>query len=57
MNDRILDLIQSSDFRPPRTVTEQILCDLPQTIATLHHIARVGGLYGILSVLPAREPR
>ena len=57
MNDRVLDFIQSGDFRPPPTVTEQILGNLPQTIATLHHIARVGGLYGILSVLPTREPR
>ena len=57
MNDRVLDFIQSGDFRPPPTVTEQVLGNLPQAIATLHHIARVGGLYGILSVLPTREPR
>ena len=57
MNDRVLDFIQSGDFRPSPTVTEQVLGNLPQAIATLHHIARVGRLYGILSVLPTREPR
>ena len=52
MNDRVLDLIQSGDFRPPLAITEQVLGNLPQAITTLHHIARVGGLYGIPSVLP-----
>ena len=45
------------DFRPQPTVTEQVLGNLPQAITILHHIALVGGLYGILSVLSTREPR
>lgn len=35
MNDRVLDFIQSGDFRPSPTVTEQVLGNLPQAIATL----------------------
>ena len=33
MNDRVLDFIQSGDFRPPPTVTEQVLGNLPQATA------------------------
>ena len=33
MNDRVLDFIQSGDFRPPHTVTEQVLGNLPQATA------------------------
>ena len=33
MNDRVLNFIQSGDFRPPPTVTEQVLGNLPQAAA------------------------
>ena len=34
MNDRVLDLIQSGDFRPPLAITEQVLGNLPQASPT-----------------------
>ena len=33
MDDRVLDFVQSGDFRPPPAVTEQVLGNLPQATA------------------------